>query len=141
MGTTLHQFKSYQSSCNFVDSTGRIAHFVSGRFTTNDPLFIKELTEQVELGHPVFYIDENEKTIDSDLLDPLEYIRRKAVADYLAQQASRVGTDFGTTENAPNAGILTTAELTQEAAAGLTAPAAPKTPTIDMAKIAAAGKK
>lgn len=94
-------FKSRVASSKFVFKNGKEASFVLGKYFTDVPWEIKELESEIESGHPHLYVDKAEATIDSDLVDPLEDIRKKAVADYIARmsKATQQDNDMGETVN------------------------------------------
>lgn len=109
----LKLFKSRTSSVQYVFKNGLMAHFVGGRYTTDKEAQIAELEEEIKLGHPTFYIDEKETEVDSTQLDPLEFIKKKAVAEYIAAQKAKEGTDFGSSDKSAGegAGMMTSTEI------------------------------
>ena len=101
-------FNVYKSSivnCNYVFRNGTFAHFLNGEYLTNDAVAIAELNDEIKVvgngfsAHPTFYVDAIEITRDLIRIDPLEEIRAKAIADYIAQQAAATdkSRDGGTT--------------------------------------------
>lgn len=109
-------FKSRIGTCNYpFASSGKLAHFIRGEYLTDLPNEINELESEIRQGHPHIYIDEKKREIDI-LADPLDGVRKKAIADYIAEQdeAKRkaLGKELGDTEVgkvAGNVGIGTTA--------------------------------
>jgi hypothetical protein len=81
---TLNVFKNRLGSCKYVFSNGKEANFINGTYATDIEDEIAQLNAEVKARHPHIYIDENEVTIDSELIDPIEQIRQKAIADYKA---------------------------------------------------------
>lgn len=110
-------FKSRMPSCQYFFVDGSRADFVSGRFSTDDEDKIAQLDAEIKKNHPHIYVDDNEVEVDTEKQDPLEHLRTKFIAEYLASQEAKVGTDFGTTEAKKNAGMLTTAGLNETGAA------------------------
>ena len=88
----LHVFKSRIPSCKFLFKNGKEANFIGGKFMTDNESEIAELQAEVDLRHPHIYVDPEEAKVDSERVDPLEQIRMKAVAEYLAKQAAAVAT-------------------------------------------------
>jgi len=123
---TLSLFKCRIPSCQYFFSDGSRADFISGRYATADEYKIAELNKEIKAGHPHIYIDSKEAEVDAEQLDPLEVIKRKAIAEYIAQQAARAGTNFGNTDQSSSkAGIMTTTDTTaSEAGADSTSGAA-----------------
>lgn len=98
----LHLFKSSLPSCRFIFSNGKVANFVRGQYTTTLENEIKELEAEVAEGNPHIYIDNSQKTISVEELDPLYAIKKKAIEEYLAQQQKAVNpnNDMGNTVQA-----------------------------------------
>lgn len=93
----LKLFKSTVISCKTHLPNGKEINFVGGRYATDDSDEIEFLEATIKAKHPNFYIDSAEAEVDSVRVDPVEAIRAKAVADYIAEQEARVGTDTGST--------------------------------------------
>lgn len=98
----LHLFKSSLPSCRFIFSNGKVANFVRGQYTTTLENEIKELEAEVAEGNPHIYIDNSQKTISVEELDPLYAIKKKAIEEYLAQQQKAIdpNNDMGNTAQA-----------------------------------------
>lgn len=96
--TMLKLFKSAVPSCKTHLPNGKEINFVGGRYATDDPLEIEYLEGEIKARHPIFYVDSKELEVDSVRVDPVEAIRRKAIADYLAEQEAKVGTNTGDTK-------------------------------------------
>jgi len=101
-------FKSTLKSCQYITADGTICGFVAGRFHTGDEKVIKELEQQIAAGHPHLYVDSAEVEVDTEMLDPIEQIKRKAIADYIAAQnaANRPENDRGNTVQGKLEGIV-----------------------------------
>jgi hypothetical protein len=69
--TTLTLFKSRAGTMGYVFKNGKTVHFMGGTYATSAPEEIEELTKECEAGHPNYYIDVNQTTIDSELMDPM----------------------------------------------------------------------
>lgn len=78
-------FKSTISSCKYIFKSGKEASFINSEYYTDDDVEISELTKEINLKHPHIFRDENKLTVDTDNLDPLAYIKKKAIEEYLAQ--------------------------------------------------------
>lgn len=108
----LKLYKSSLLSCKYHTKSGKELAFVAGRFATDDEVEIAELDAEVKARHPHIYIDSAEAEVDSVKVDPVEAIRKKAIADYLAEQEAKVGADMGATDNSAvgaGAGMTTSA--------------------------------
>jgi|SRR6188768_2894875 len=72
-------FKSHMSSINYVTSKGRTCSFVEGRYLTDVPEEVAELTEIVNSkSNPHIYIDPNEKEFDTETQDRVSKAARDA---------------------------------------------------------------
>ena len=98
----------------FIFKDGKVATFqpAAGRSEAyiDNPQHITWLQEEIAAGHPDFFVDPLKVTFDP-LVDPLDAVKRKAVEDYLAEQAKlkdptrEMG---GTDKTAPLTGVATT---------------------------------
>ena len=88
-------FKSRIPSCSYFFKNGKQAAFIGGKYVTDVDIEIAELeseigksglTEPNKSDHPHIYIDQREKEINTEALDPIAEIKRKAVEEYLAAQ-------------------------------------------------------
>jgi hypothetical protein len=70
-------FKSRMPSMNYVFASGKYAHFIEGVYMTDIQSEILELNNEIKIGNPFLYIDENQETFDSTLQDEIN----KAMAD------------------------------------------------------------
>lgn len=93
-------FKSRVPFCKYLFKNGKEANFIGGVYTTDIETEIEELDTEIKLKHPTLFIDASDKERDTEKIDPLDEIRRKAVADYLAgvAAATNKSNDRGTTE-------------------------------------------
>ena len=89
--TTLSVFKATIPSINFIFSNGKPAIFVSGVYRTEVDWEIKELQKEISSGHPHIYIDPQETTIESDMVDPMNALRAKIIAEYVAKEKAAAG--------------------------------------------------
>jgi hypothetical protein len=108
-----HVFCSRLSSCNYVLKDGKVVHFVAGRYYTDVKKEIDELTELCEGNHETFYVDPGQKEVDTETLDPLSYIKKKAVEEYIAAQAAAMKptNDRGNTTQGAKVNMQTTDKL------------------------------
>jgi hypothetical protein len=93
-------FKSNHSSIKYIFKDGAPAVFVYGKYSTSNKKYIEELQAECESGHPHIFIDQKEKTIDTDKIDPMAKLKerlRAEILDDMARQANPLN-DFGTSE-------------------------------------------
>jgi hypothetical protein len=92
-------FKSRAPIMGYVFKTGKLIHFINGIYATSAKDEIEELTTECENGHPNYYIDENQKTIDSANLDPMAALRAQIREEERAKllAATNVNRDMGST--------------------------------------------
>lgn len=97
--TTLRVFKSTIPSVNFIFANGKPAIFQQGVFRTEVDWEIAALEAEIKNGHPHIYIDEAEREIDSELVDPINALRARIISEYLAAQEAAVNpaNDMGST--------------------------------------------
>lgn len=97
---TKNLYHSRIPSCKFIFKSGKEANFIGGTYLTSDPVEIAELDIEIKSVHPHIYVDENNLAVDTENIDPLHEIKRKAVEEYLAAQqaASDPNSDKGVTE-------------------------------------------
>lgn len=98
--TTLRVFKSTLPSVNFIFGNGKPAIFQQGVYRTNVEWEIVELEKEIAAGHPHIYIDQNEREIDSEMVDPMNALRAKIIAEFVAAQEAALNpaNDMGSTE-------------------------------------------
>lgn len=100
-------FKCRIPSSKYLFSNGKEANFIGGRYMTDVEAEISALEDEIKLGHPHIYVDSAEKEIDTEQMDPIEQIKKKAIAEYVAAQAKAIKTsnDMGNTEQGKLQGI------------------------------------
>lgn len=83
-------FKSRISSINYVTKAGQTCPFVEGRYLTDVPEEIMELSELVASGKNAhIFIDENEHELDTSLQDAIKAAQAKAVIEVMAEFAAK----------------------------------------------------
>lgn len=121
-------FKNAMSNCQFVFKTGKVANFMQGKYITDLQWEIDELQNEINSGHPHIYIDDKERTVA--VVEPVEALRARHIAEYLAANAAAVDktNDAGSSEQ----GKLTVANSSTVASgmagsdsSNVAAPAAP----------------
>ena len=85
---TLHCFFSTIPSINFILPNGKQCAFVDGAFYTDVPAEIDQLTQEINAGHPHLFINKEQETIQSNLLDPMEALKAKFFEQFQAEQAA-----------------------------------------------------
>ena len=97
---TLSVFKSTIPSVTYIFGDGTPAIFVNGVYRTDVQKRIDALQSEIDQGHPHIYIDPKEREIDSELVDPINALRAKIIAEYKAQEAAAVAlsNDRGTSD-------------------------------------------
>lgn len=101
--TMLRVFKSNIPSINYIFPWGTVAAFQQGYYRTDIEREISHLEEEVKLKHPHILIDANEFEVDSTLVDPMNALRAKIIADYLNTQekANNPDNDMGNSDQSP----------------------------------------
>jgi hypothetical protein len=86
-------FKSYIPSINYVTPSGRTCVFREGRYETNHPEEIATLSKEIKDGTiPQFYIDPEEREIDTSLQDAMRQAAQDAALKVLAEHnANKAG--------------------------------------------------
>ena len=110
-----HQFKSSILSCKFILSNGKNANFVNGIYRTDLDSEVAELQEEIKHGHP--YISYLGQVSAADL-DPISVIKKKAVEEYLAQQALTQDPKRDMGQTAENKSTLMASAATSQGVAG-----------------------
>ena len=83
MATKSH-FKSALAVVTYVFKSGALAVFTNGNFYTSNTKEVAELKEESEIvGSMISYVGE----VDEESLDPLNEVKKQAIADYLASTA------------------------------------------------------
>jgi len=87
----------------YIFSNGDIAVFTGGRYTTEDPGKIAELDSLIKKGHPGIYVDPNALQVDPAMLNPMNVMKAKIIAEFLEEQRILAATqdpnrDMGTSD-------------------------------------------
>jgi len=111
-------FKSRAGTMGYVFRNGKTVHFLGGVYATAAKDEIEELTKECENGHPNYFIDENQKTIDSAMMDPMAVLRAQIKQEILDQmRANDPSKDMGSYGTGKLEGIATSANISGAAAA------------------------
>ena len=113
-------FKSRAATMGYAFKSGKTVHFMGGNYATSAKDEIEELTKECENGHPNFYIDENQKTIDSEMMDPMAVLRAKIREEERAKLMAATGDpmrDMGSTAQGKLEGIANSHSINGMAAA------------------------
>jgi hypothetical protein len=108
--TEMTLFKSHAQVMGYAFKSGKVVHFMNGVYATNSKVEIEELTTECENGHPVYYIDPKQKTVDSEMLDPMAVLRAQIREEERIKliNATSIHRDMGSTDqNAKLTGIAT----------------------------------
>jgi hypothetical protein len=111
--TTLTVFKSHAPVMGYAFKDGTVIHFRNHMYTTTSPKEIAELTAECEAGHPNYYIDPEQKTIDSEQMDPLAVLTAKIREEERAKllAATDPTRDMGATAQGKLEGIANSASI------------------------------
>lgn len=85
-----HVFYSTTKSMQVIDSKGQPIVFVSGRYHTRDTAKITFLNQMIADGSSAVFTNPNQLTMSDADLDPLETLKRKHIAEFLAEQAKHM---------------------------------------------------
>ena len=85
-----HVFYSTAKSMQVIDSKGQPIVFVSGRYHTRDKSKIDFLNKMIEDGTTAVFTNPDQLTMSDADLDPMETLKRKHIAEYLAEQAKHL---------------------------------------------------
>ena len=93
-------FKSNQASSKYIFLDGTAASFIRGRFHTSDPAQIDQLEKEVKLKHPHIYIDDKEKDVDTEKLDPMFRLREQLKEEIRREEFEKLkhSNDMGKSE-------------------------------------------
>lgn len=80
-------FRSNVASLRYVFKAGKVAAFLSGKYTTNIAHEIEELDEEIAMNHPNITANKEEVVA---LSEPMEALRAKFIAEYLETAAKSV---------------------------------------------------
>ena len=94
-----NQYFSSRPSINIMMTNGQRIRFVGGVYMTEHPDEIAFLDAEIRAGNNMIMVKKGQEQIDSDALDPLAAIKKKAIEDYIAQQAlaANPNRDMGST--------------------------------------------
>jgi hypothetical protein len=101
-------FKSRAMTMGYAFKSGKVVHFLAGMYATAAKDEIEELTTECDNAHPNFYIDPAQKTIDSEMMDPVAVLRAKIREEERALILAAMGNpqrDMGTTPQGKLEGI------------------------------------
>jgi hypothetical protein len=95
MGIQLQVFNSTIPSVNFILKNGKPCIFQAGVFRTDNPAEIAELDSEILQGHPHIKrpANEAERVIDSEMVDPMNALRAKIIAEYEAERTRAMDAD------------------------------------------------
>lgn len=119
-GTTLRVYKCTFMSTSYLMPNGKPCIFVNGVYRTNNPAEIAEFDSMIANGHPHFFIDPNEREVDSGLVDPMEAMRHRIIEEYKASMVQAAGDpdrDMGKSDQTARLNVASTRNI-EEAAAG-----------------------
>lgn len=106
----------------YVFRDGAVATFTSGRFLTDNPSQIAELDWEIKNRHPTIWVDKDNLTIDPKMLDPMEVMKAKIIAEYLEDQRLAAtlnpNNDMGNNERASNLNVANSRTIAPLAAGG-----------------------
>lgn len=75
-------------SCKTITDKGRTISFINGKYVTDVKEEIDYLEHEISLGNNHIYVKEGEEQLTSDELDPMKMLKKKHIAEYLADQES-----------------------------------------------------
>jgi hypothetical protein len=100
--STVNLFFSVIPSCQYVFKSGKIASFVSGRYSTHIASEVEELNAEIAAGHPHLFVKKGEEKVLVADLDPVSALRKKFFAEFQAAQAAAIDpeNDMGSSSTA-----------------------------------------
>lgn len=112
-------FKSYVPSLNYVTQKGRTCIFTEGRFLTDHPEEIAEITDMVNhKSNPHIYIDPDEQEIDTTLQERIKAAQAEAALRVLEEHNAQLkGSQTSGTQQSQTAKTITQAAATMTPAA------------------------
>jgi len=81
-----HVYHCTIKSCRMITEIGRVISFVDGMYVTDQQPEIDYLEKQLAAGHTKLSVVAGKELMTSDELDPMEVLRKKHIAEYLAEQ-------------------------------------------------------
>lgn len=110
-------FKSTIPSCIYITKKGKYLYFVNGQYATANEEEIKELTEEIEQGHPSMYIPKEGAKVTSEDLDPMSALRKKFFAEFQQSQAKAMDAEKNVSTSSAKAGagtgVISTIDMTK----------------------------
>lgn len=101
-GQAVVVFHNSLLNSRFALKSGKECIFLNGDFATGNPEEVREIAEDINAGNPHISLsnDFDKVLINKADLDPLEALKRKIIADFVATQATIVEgkADYGTSE-------------------------------------------
>ena len=84
----LNVFQSTFPSINYIFGNGKPAIFQGGYYRTAIQWEIDELDNEIRMGHPHISrpTDESARVVSSDMIDPMDILRAKIIAEYEAKK-------------------------------------------------------
>jgi hypothetical protein len=90
--STVKKYNQYFSSRPRISITmtdGRRIAFVGGQYVTDNADEIAFLDEQIRAKHQMIFVKPDHLQVTQEQLDPLASVKKKAVEEYLKQQAEQ----------------------------------------------------
>ena len=108
-----HQFFSTRPKISITMPNGNRIYFVGGTYLTDSESEIAFLNGEVAAGNSMIFVKKESLTVDADALDPLAAIKKKAIEEYISQQAlnSDPNRDMGNTNTNIGDSIATTKSI------------------------------
>lgn len=118
-GKLLRVYKCSFMSTSFLMPNGKPCIFVNGVYRTDALAEIEEFDKMIAEGHPHFFVDPNEREVDSTLVDPMAMMKHRIIEEYKESmaRASDPNNDMGTSDQSMKLNVATTRNI-EEAAAG-----------------------
>lgn len=106
--TTLNVFQATMPSVNYVFGSGKVAVFIQGFYRTAVQWEIEELEREIANGHPHIHrpAKEEDRVVESALLDPMAALRAKIIAEYKAAELAATNPDRDMGQTDQNAKLM-----------------------------------
>jgi len=88
-----HLFMSISPSIKYIFKDSTVANFMGHRYFTTVKEHIAELTNEVRLKHPEFYINPNERIVNPAEQDPMSRLRKRIIEEHYAELARTLNPD------------------------------------------------
>ncbi len=94
-----NQYFSTRPRISITMPDSRRISFIGSQYVTDNPDEIAFLDEQIRANHQMIYVKKDHLQVTQEQLDPLAAVKKRAVEEYLKQQAEQQnpGRDFGKT--------------------------------------------